>query len=142
MGLGAVLFLGGEPLPVGSGPPQWFFGEPLPAWLGQAQWRPFWVLGAAWAVMIVWSLVQNAARGRIPESELGARLNVYELGRPATPEGLQEFVAATPAARPPRTDNLDRGACGVPGTTPWYSHPTTFELAALALMIALMAWLW
>ena len=142
IGVGAVLFLGGEPLPVGPGPPQWFFGEPLPAWLAQAQWRPFWVLGAACAVMIVWSLVENALRGRIPESELGARLNVYDLGRPATPEGLQEFVAATPAARPLRTDNLDRGACGVPAHTPWYSHPTTFELAALALMIALMAWLW
>jgi Na+/proline symporter len=142
IGIGAVLFLGGEPLPIGTGEDQWFFGGPLPAWLAQAQWRPFWVFGAAWAVMIVWSLVENALRGRIPETELGARLNVYDLGRPGTPEDVQQVVAASPAARPPRTDNLDRGACGVPGATPWYSHPTTFELVAVALMIALMVWLW
>ena len=140
--VGAVLFLGGEPLPVGPSQALWVFGEPMPAYLAQAQWRPFWVFGAAWVAMIAWSLVENALRGPIPESELAGKLNVHDLGRSGTPEKVQQLAAVIPATARLRTDNLKRGVCGTPSNTPWYSHPTTFELIAVTLMSLLLVWLW
>jgi len=142
IGVGVVLFLGGEPLPVGPSQALWVFGEPMPDYLAQAQWRPFWVFGAAWISMIAWSLLENALRGPIPETELAGKLNVHDLGRSGTPDEIQQLAAALPATVRLRTDRLQGGVCGTPADTSWYSHPTTFELIALILMCLLMVWLW
>jgi hypothetical protein len=95
-----------------------------------------------WAMIVTWSPVENAFRGRIPETELASTLNVRDFGRPGTPEEIRRLAATMPPSARLSTENLDREACGTPRHTPWYSHPTTFELVALVVLMALMIWWW
>ena len=117
--LGSVLFLGADALP------------PV---LGHPQWRPFWVLAFAWVVFFGWSVVENRLRGCIPETELASILNRLDLGRPARPRTRRSSSCRVPSLPGQGRENLDLDTVGVPKDTAWYAHPTTFELAAVAVL--------
>ena len=125
--LGSVLFLG---------------ADSLPAALGHPQWRPLWVFGFAWVVFFGWSVVENRVRGCIPETELASILNRLDLGKPAPPEDVEQFLRTRPVAPWEGQENLDLDTVGVPKDVPWYAHPTTFELAAVVVLVVLMVWWW
>ena len=127
VGAGAILFLGSDRLPIV---------------LGHAQWRPFWVLAVTWIVFVGWSMIENRLRGPIPETELAGLLNSSDLGRPATPEEVKDLFDRPGVARWEGRESLDYPTLGTPKDTPWYAHPTTFELSALILLVALMIWWW
>ncbi|MHC4179446.1 MAG: sodium:solute symporter family protein, partial [Planctomycetota bacterium] len=96
-GAGTAALVGG----IGVGAVLFLCQSRLPVYLGHDQWRPFWVLAVAWVVLIVWSLVENAVRGKTPETELASILNVRDLGRPGTPEEIGKRITTTrPSARP------------------------------------------
>tara|TARA_Y100001934_G_C11708909_1_gene475747 strand:+ start:209 stop:427 length:219 start_codon:yes stop_codon:yes gene_type:complete len=38
----------------------------LPVYITQAQCRPIWLMGVALATMVIWSLIENTVKGRIP----------------------------------------------------------------------------
>jgi SSS family solute:Na+ symporter len=126
-GLGLILFLRSDRLPV---------------FLGQPQWRPFWVLGAACSAFVVWSWIENAVKGPISGRDLASVLNAFQLGRPASPEQVEELLAPHLAALGRPGEKLDCRTMGAPAGVRWYAHATAFELAALALLIVLMAWWW
>jgi len=129
VGVGMVLFLGDHM-------------DFLPAVLTHPQSRPFSVLAASWLVFFVWSIVENTLKGRIPESELASMLSSLELGKPARPEEVKDMIRSRSVPPWPGQENLDFEKVGIPKGIAWYAHPTTFELSALILLIALMIWWW
>lgn len=137
-GAGTAAVLGG----IGVGSVLFLAQTQLPVYLGHDQWRPFWVLAATWMVLVVWSVVENGLRGPIPRTDAASILNAYDFGRAGTAGACRRLLDAIPPPARPRTENLDRGACGTPSHTPWYKHPTTFEAVAVVLMILLMVWWW
>lgn len=129
IGIGCLLFLG------------WEYGLLAPE-LAHPQCRPFWVLGFSLLVFIAWSIVENRIRGPIAEDELAAILNSRDLGRPASSEQIGELLQSRSIAPWEGKKNLDPDAIGIPQGTPWYSHPTTFEVSAVVLLVVLMIWWW
>lgn len=120
-----------------------FFGENfLPVYLTQPQVRPMWVLGAAFAVLIVWSVVENRVRGRIPKHELASRFNAFDFGRKMTPAQIRESMESGEMGDWEAKASLDYGKLGIAEGSPWYSRPGPYEVATLLGMIALMIWLW
>ena len=127
VGLGLVLFLGSGHLPTA---------------LGHPQWRPFWVLGFSSIVFVVWSMIENKVRGPIPQTELASILSSSKLGKSATPREVKEMIQSQPVPPWEGQKNLDYDALGIPENVPWYSHPTTFEVSAIVLLVVLMIWWW
>jgi len=127
VGVGAILFFG---------------HDSFPAMLAHPQWRPFWVLGIASIAFVAWSVFENRARGPIPDTELAGILNSFELGKPAGPEQVKEFLDRHPVSPWEGRENLDYATLGTPKNVPWYSHPTTFEILAAVLLLVLMIWWW
>ncbi|MHC4404663.1 MAG: sodium:solute symporter family protein [Planctomycetota bacterium] len=117
-------------------------GEVLPTWLHHPQWRPFWVLGASCVAFVAWSIIENRRKGPIPATELGSILNAFELGKPARPEEIEEMIRARGVTGWEREQEVDYGKVGTPDNVAWYSHPTTFEITALAVLVVLMIWWW
>lgn len=127
--VGSVLFFG-----------DWF--KFLPAGLSHPQCRPFMVLAVSFLVFFAWSMIENWIKGPIPRTVLASRLNSSDLGKPATPEEVKAMFHAHPVAAWPGENELDYQQLGIPERTPWYAHPTTFEMIAVVLLIALMIWWW
>ena len=114
----------------------------LPVYLSQAQCRPIWVLGAAIVTMVVWSLFENALRGRIPKGELAGRLNAFDFGKDMSGEELREMVESGQVGDWEARRNIDFGTLGLREDAPWYSRPGPYEVATVMLMISIMIWLW
>jgi Na+/proline symporter len=129
IGLGSVLFLGGEL-------------EVLPPVLSHPQWRPFWVLGFSWLTFVGWSLVENRVKGRIPQDDLASVLNAFDLGKPVPSERIREIVRSRSILPWEGQKNVDYDTLGKPKDVPWYGNPATFELSAVVLLVLLMIWWW
>jgi solute:Na+ symporter, SSS family len=117
-------------------------GGSLPIYLTQPQCRPLWVLGAALAMMVVWSLAENAIKGRIPRNQLAARFNVFEFGKSMTPEEAKAMMETGGLEDWDAKRNIDYETLGLRKDVPWYSHPGPYEIFTVVAMIALMIWLW
>lgn len=129
IGVGSLLFLGNEF--------QW-----LPAVLSHPQWRPFWVLAFTSIVFVLWSVLENRRRGPLLQSELAGVLNAFDLGKQADSEEVKEMIEGGPIAPWDGKENVDFRALGISKDVPWYSHPTTYEILAVILLVALMIWWW
>jgi SSS family solute:Na+ symporter len=127
---------------VGAGALLFLQSDRLPVMLGHAQWRPFWVLAVTGVVFVAWSMVENRARGPIPQTKLASLLNAFDLGKLAGPEEVKAFLERHPVSAWEGQENVDPDTLGVPRQVRWYSHPTTFEAAAAVLLIVLMIWWW
>ena len=120
-----------------------FFGDQLgflPTVLSHPQWRPFWVLAFTGMVFVVWSILenrifQNRGKGLTEEHQLASILNASQLGKPATPEEIRKLLRSRRISPWKRQQNVDYDAVGIPGNTPWYGHPTTYE----ALVVVVLA---
>lgn len=126
-GLGLVLFAGSSLLP------------PL---LGHPQWRPFWVLGFAVVMFILWSMIENQVRGPVAKAELANILNSFELGKSMTPREVEGIVRSSALEPWEGQNSLDFKILGVPDDVPWHSRPATFEVSAAVVLVALMLWWW
>lgn len=134
--LGLVLFLPTLPDPV----PKLY---ELPAWLSHAQVRPFWVLGFAVLVLIVWSMIANKMHGRLPRAQLAGQLNMFDLGKQnATPDEVRAAMTNPAIGDWPAKENVDYDTVGVPGGLPWYRRPGPYEIAIVIAMVLMMIWLW
>lgn len=134
-GLGLVLFLPTLPEP---------FPKPydLPVWMSHAQVRPFWVLGFAVLVLILWSLVENARRGRTPRSELAGQLNLFDLGNSRmTPEQVRAVMEGDRLGHWPAKQNVEYDKVGVRADCPWYARPGLYEVLTLVAIVILVIWL-
>ncbi|HIQ22032.1 MAG TPA: hypothetical protein EYH34_12490 [Planctomycetes bacterium] len=135
--LGTVLFVGYE-VPRITGRT----ALALPVELGHPKWRPFWVLGFASTVFVVWSMVENRRRGPIPSDELASVLNSFDLGRPASPDEVRRLIQSRGLRPWARHQELDYNVLGIPLALRWYAHPAILEVAAIAALGILMVWWW
>ena len=119
-----------------------FLVDGLPEYMTQAQCRPIWVLGTSLVVMVIWSIVENSIKGRIPREELASRLNTFEFGRSMTGEELKELVESGDIKPWEAQKNIDYSKLGIQKGIAWYSRPGLFETIALVFLISIMIWLW
>ena len=117
-------------------------GDKLPVYMTQPQIRPMWVLGTAFVILIVWSIVENRIRGPIPKHELASRFNAFDFGRNMTPARICESMESGEMGDWEAKANLDYDKLGIAEGSPWYSRPGPYEIFTLVGMIALMIWLW
>ena len=108
----------------------------------QAQCRPLWVLGVALAVLVIWSLVENAIKGRIPKTELAGRFNAFDFGKPMSPDEIEALMKSDELEHWPSRDNVLPETLGLPKSTPWYARPGLYEILTVVVMIIIMIWLW
>ena len=119
-----------------------FLVEGLPEYMTQAQCRPIWVLGTSLVVMVIWSIVENSIKGRIPREKLASRFNTFEFGKAISGEEVKEMIECGGIKPWDAQKNIDYSKLGVQKNTPWYSRPGLFELAALVFLISILIWLW
>ncbi|MGC6460117.1 MAG: sodium:solute symporter family protein [Akkermansiaceae bacterium] len=114
----------------------------LPASMTHPQCRPFWVLGTAIVVMILWSLIENRMKGPIPKNQLAARFNAFDFGRSLSPQEIQAMIQNDALDSWGGKANLNFDTLGLKTSTPWFRHPGFYENTILILIIALMVLLW
>jgi SSS family solute:Na+ symporter len=114
----------------------------LPAYMTQPQVRPMWVLVAASLILVIWSIVENRLRGRIPKHEFASRFNAFDFGKDMTPAQVRKFMESGEMGAWEAKAALDYDKLGLPEGSPWYSRPGPYEISALVATIALMIWLW
>ena len=108
----------------------------------QAQCRPLWVLGAALATMVIWSLIENAVRGPIPKSQLASRFNSFDFGKNMAPEEVKSMMESSELEDWDAKRNIRYETLGLKRDTPWYSRPGLYEILTVVVMIVIMIWLW
>lgn len=133
--LGLVLFIP-TLFPEGAAPYElkWYMTQP--------QCRPFWVLGAATLLLIVWSLIENSMKGRIPKTQLAGRMNAFDFGRQMPPEEIERMMTSGEIEHWSAEDHVEFDKLGLRSDTPWYARPGFYEILTVIAMIALMIWLW
>lgn len=114
----------------------------LPVYMTQAQCRPLWVLGAALAVLVLWSMVENAIKGRIPNSKFAGRFNAFDFGKPMTADEVMEMIRDDELEDWPSRKNVLPETLGLSKSTPWYARPGLYEILTVVVMIVIMICLW
>lgn len=114
----------------------------LPVYMTQPQCRPLWVLGMALVVMVIWSLVENSIKGKIPKKQLASRFNAFDFGKKMEPAQVKKMMESGELEDWHGKQNLDYETLGLKKSAPWYSRPGPYEIFTIVAMIALMIWLW
>jgi SSS family solute:Na+ symporter len=118
------------------------FEKKIPVWMGHTLWRPIWSFLAAWAGLFVCSWIENRIRGFRKEDEFARSLNVFSVGALKLGEAEREKLKER-ARRIERTAEFSEvPEPGIPEGTPWYLHPSFFEVIAIAFLAFFLVLWW
>ena len=114
----------------------------IPVWMGHTLWRPIWSFLAAWIGFFVCSWIENRVVGQRPEDEFARSLNFQGIG--SLKLGREELERLTERSRQrERTAEFSEvPEPGIPAGTPWYLHPTFFEVIAIGILVFFLVLWW
>ncbi len=126
-GLGLVLFT---------------FEKQIPVWMGHTLWRPIWSFLAAWVGLFVCSAIENRVRGIRPEDEFARSLNRSGMGAVKLGEAEREKLRERARQVKRMGEFGEVPEPGIPAGTPWYLHPTFFEVVAIGFLAFFLVLWW
>jgi SSS family solute:Na+ symporter len=118
------------------------FEKQIPVWMGHTLWRPIWSFLAAWVGLFVCSAIENRVRGIRPEDEFARSLNRSGMGAVKLGEAEREKLRERARQVKRMAEFGEVPEPGIPAGTPWYLHPTFFEVVAIGFLAFFLVLWW
>jgi len=114
----------------------------IPVWMGHTLWRPIWSFLAAWIGLFVCSAIENRVRGIRPEDEFARSLNMFSMGAVKLGEAEKQKLRERARQIERTAEFSEVPEPGIPAGTPWYLHPTFFEVVAIGFLAFFLVLWW